>query len=101
MDTVLIPEMVYLSRQLFDGMLECTLHSGNVGGHLHVVLDDPNFEDAFVREGLKAARDDGCHLCALVALSLLTFTEDERETIYMELHGMTESPYAQLDESGI
>ena len=54
--------------------------NGN-GGNLHVVLEDPNYEDAHVTECLARALETGDHDGALIAEKLLLMSKTQRKKI--------------------
>jgi len=57
--------------------LYATKH-GNVGGCLHIVLDDDNVEDSSVRFCIDYAKEKGCEVCLPLAEKLLTMSETQR-----------------------
>lgn len=63
-----VPEVLPLVHRLYRGDDPCVPHhSGNVGGHLHIVLDDGNVERGHVQFCLDEARKDGCVTCIRIA----------------------------------
>jgi DNA-directed RNA polymerase specialized sigma24 family protein len=57
------------------------LPENGAGGWLHVVLDDGNIEDEFVRESIKMAETEGDTEAVRLGEMLLQLTEDEREAL--------------------
>lgn len=51
---------------------------GGAGCCLHIVLDDCNVRDVFVRACLESAQSRSCFGCALVAALMLRMTKTQR-----------------------
>jgi hypothetical protein len=79
-----VAEVLPTVRELYDGDRECSRGSGNVGGHLHIVLDDGNTDTGCVAACLEDAKKDGCSTCAEIAEKLLTMSETQRTRLYNE-----------------
>jgi hypothetical protein len=52
-----------------------------VGGNLHVVLDDNNFEDDYIYHALERCKETDDTFGIFLCLILLQFTEEERQKI--------------------
>lgn len=77
-----VPEVLLLVRRLYDGEDECTRHSGIVGGHLHIVLDDGNVKTSHVDWCIEEAEKDNCVTCLSLARKLRTMSLTQRGKIY-------------------
>lgn len=75
MDKFTVPEVLPLVRALY-----ATPH-GAVGGHLHVVLDDPNYEDGVVDACIERAAADKCSRCYALALILRRMSKTQRSRL--------------------
>ncbi len=76
-----VPEVAPLVRALYRGDDECSRGSGNVGGHLHIVLDDGNIETGHVSFCLDRALEDDCETCARLARVLLQMSRTQRSKL--------------------
>lgn len=52
------------------------------GGYLHIVTDDGNLDDCYVRFCMDKARKGGDRQAVLIAEELLRWTMEEREGLY-------------------
>ncbi len=78
------PTTLELIQRLYNAEDPCTMGTGIVGGHLHIVLDDGNVEDHHVQWYLDLAKEEGCHTCETLATRLLELSEEERQSLYVE-----------------
>ena len=75
-----IPEVLPVARAY-------VAKSGNsVGGSLHLVLDDPNYDDGSVRYCLELARERDDQDGIVLAHLLLAMTRTQRSKLARQLH---------------
>lgn len=72
-----VPEVLPLVQALYS--------RSSVGCCLHVVLDDGNVEDVFVRHCLEFARQEGCGECERLAGLLTQMSRTQRTKLYRSL----------------
>lgn len=78
----LVAEVQALIARLYDGEDACTRETGNVGGHLHVVLDDGNVDDSDVEFCLTEASSETCCPCLAIGLFLRDIPAEKRWEMY-------------------
>jgi hypothetical protein len=75
---VTVNDVLPLACRLYHEEALCTRHTGNVGGHLHIVLDDGNERDSDVQFCLDEALQDKCDTCITIARLLLRMSKTQR-----------------------
>jgi hypothetical protein len=75
-----VPEVLPLVQALY-----ATEH-GQMGGHLHIVLDDQNVDTDHVEYCLKAARFDQCKQCEELAELLMRMSPTQRKKLSLRAY---------------
>lgn len=81
-DRPTVPQVLPLVRALYSGAAACTRHTGRVGGHLHIALDDGNLSDGAINYCLDEAILAGCATCADIARQMLAMSITQRTKLY-------------------
>lgn len=71
-----VPEVGPLVRALY------RLDQHGAGGHLHLILDEPNCEDGAVDYCLKYAKEERCTPCYHLALIMRQMTRTQRSKLW-------------------